>query len=108
MQIKLHDEGKDSGNVFVVETFAESGTKLSSHKHEHAHTSVLVSGSAEVEIDGETKRYEGYNLLTVPADTTHEVRAITDIIWLCVWDSDLAPRELAEESLKLEVMNEKA
>lgn len=101
MELKLIDNPEEAGNVFVVETKAEAGAKLTSHQHDHSHLSVLVSGKAEVEINGVTTIYEGYNLINVPKDVIHEVRALTDIIWLCIWDSDLAPRERAEQALKL-------
>ena len=103
MHIKFHGGDEESGEVFIVETIAEAGTILGSHIHKHAHTSCLVRGIADVTIDGNTERIEGYRLLTVPANTTHQVEAITDIVWLCIWASDLAPREEAEQSLKLGV-----
>jgi quercetin dioxygenase-like cupin family protein len=90
-----------SGNVFAVETKAEAGMLLESHKHEHSHMSVLVSGTAEVTIDGKTILYSGYNLLTIPKDTQHKVVAVTDIVWLCLWADSLAPKEQAIESLNL-------
>ena len=90
-----------SGKVFVVETKAPAGWELASPRHRHAHTSVLVSGIADVTVEGVTTRLEGYNLVTVPADTVHSVAAVTPIIWLCLWAADMAPREEVEESLKL-------
>ncbi|MCK9468862.1 MAG: cupin domain-containing protein [Porticoccaceae bacterium] len=90
-----------SGGVFVVETVAPKGYELESHRHKHAHTSVLVSGIADVTVDGKRTRYEGYNLITIPAGSVHSVAAITPIIWLCLWAADKAPREEVEESLKL-------
>jgi hypothetical protein len=46
-------------------------------------------------------RVTGYRMLTVPAHTRHTVVAVTDIVWLCLWSDDVAPREQAQESLKL-------
>lgn len=101
MDIQFFGGDDQSGNVFVVETKAEAGYVLESHKHEHSHTSVLVSGTADVTVDGITTRMTGYKLITIPKDTVHKVQAVTDVVWLCLWSGDLAPRELAEESLKL-------
>lgn len=101
MNIQFHGGDDESGNVFAVETVAPAGYVLESHKHEHSHMSVLVSGTADVTIDGITERVTGYKLLTIPKDTVHKVQAVTDVVWLCLWAGDLAPRELAEESLKL-------
>jgi quercetin dioxygenase-like cupin family protein len=101
MDIRFFGGDEAAGNVFVVETTAEAGYLLESHIHDHAHTSVLVSGTADVTIDGKTERLTGYRIVTVPAKTFHRVEAVTDIVWLCLWAGDLAPREQAEESLKL-------
>lgn len=91
----------EAGNVFVVETKAPAGHMLESHVHAHAHTSVLVSGTAKVTIDGVEEVMTGYRMVTVPKNTKHSVEAVTNIVWLCLWAGDLAPRELAEESLRL-------
>lgn len=101
MDIRFFGGDSESGDVFVVETKAEAGYLLESHVHDHAHTSVLVSGEADVTIDGKTRRLSGYSIVTVPEKTFHRVEAVTDIVWLCLWAGDLAPREQAEASLKL-------
>ena len=101
MNIHFHGGDEESGKVFVVETVAEAGYMLESHQHDHAHSSVLVSGTADVTIDGKTERLTGYKLVIIPANTKHRVVAITDIIWLCLWADDVAPKKLAIESLRL-------
>jgi quercetin dioxygenase-like cupin family protein len=101
MDIQFHGGDAESGNVFAVETRAEAGYLLESHVHGHSHMSVLVSGVADVTIDGKTERMSGYRLLTIPANTHHRVQAVTDVVWLCLWADRLAPKEQAEESLKL-------
>lgn len=101
MDIEFHGGDAESGNVFAVQTRAEAGYLLESHVHAHSHMSVLVSGTADVTINGKTERLTGYRLLTVPANTQHSVRAVTDVVWLCLWADHLAPKELAHESLKL-------
>lgn len=98
LAINFHGDGT---SIFAVETKADAGYVLESHKHSHAHLSVLVSGTADVTIDGVTERMDGYRLVTIPAETMHTVQAVTDVVWLCLWADDIAPRELAEQSLKL-------
>jgi hypothetical protein len=100
MQINFHG-GEAPGDVFIVETIAEAGHVLQSHRHAHGHTSVLVKGAADVTVDGITTRYVGYNIVEISADTEHCVVALESIVWLCIWAGDVAPRALAEESLKL-------
>lgn len=101
MDIQFHGGDEQSGHVFVVETVAEAGYSLHSHQHQHAHLSVLVSGTADVTVDGKTERMTGYRMVSIPANTAHQVDAVTNIVWLCLWAGDIAPRALAEESLKL-------
>ena len=101
MDINFIGGDEEHGDVFVVETRADAGYTLGNHAHSHAHTSVLVHGIADVTIGGETRRLHGYNIVVVPAGVRHEVTAVTDIIWLCLWASDKAPREEAEQSLAL-------
>ena len=100
INIQFHGGDEQSGNVFAVETIAPAGHLLESHKHEHSHMSV-VSGTADVTVDGVTERMTGYRLITIPKNTVHKVQAVTDIIWLCLWAGDLAPKEQAQESLRL-------
>jgi quercetin dioxygenase-like cupin family protein len=101
MDIQFHGGDKESGNVFAVETIAEAGYVLESHEHTHSHMSVLVSGTADVTIAGVTERITGYKMVCVPANTVHKVQAVTDIIWLCLWADDLAPKQAAYDSLRL-------
>lgn len=101
MKINFHGGDSDSGNVFAVETFAPAGMMLESHVHPHSHLSVLVRGKAKVTVAGVPTVFDGYNIVMVPANTMHSVEALTDIVWLCLWAGDLAPKELAYESLKL-------
>lgn len=99
--INFHGGDEDSGNVFTVETFAPAGMVLESHKHEHSHSSVLAFGTADVTIDGKTERHTGPAYLTIPKNTQHEVKAVTDIAWYCLWADSLAPRYQIESCLKL-------
>jgi quercetin dioxygenase-like cupin family protein len=101
MDIRFFGGDEQDGRVFVVETKAAAGLTLESHQHSHAHTSVLVSGKARVTIDGAVQELDGYQILTVPANTQHKVEAITDIVWLCLWADDVAPRGQAEQSVKM-------
>lgn len=99
--ISFHGGDSDSGNVFAVQTLAPAGHLLESHIHEHSHMSVLVSGTADVTVAGVTERMTGYRLITIPANTQHKVVSVTDVVWLCLWADDLAPKEQAAASLSL-------
>ena len=100
MDLQFFGGDEESGSVFIVETKIDAGMFTNSHKHRHAHSSVLVSGTADVTIDGVTTRMTGYKLVTIPKDTTHMVEAITDVIWLCLWSSNEVSNEEAKEALE--------
>lgn len=99
--IEFHGGDDESGDVFAVVTKAQAGETLESHVHEHSHMSVLASGIADVTIAGKTERHVGPCHLTVPKNTQHAVHAVTDVTWYCLWAGNLAPREQAEQSLRL-------
>ena len=99
MDVQFYGGDEDSGKVFVVETKIDAGYFVGSHKHSHAHTSVLVSGTADVTIDDVTTRLTGYQIVTIPKDTTHTVTAITDVVWLCLWADDELSHEQAKDSV---------
>ncbi len=99
--IRFHGGDDESGHVFAVETTAQAGQVLQSHKHEHSHLSVLAAGIADVTIAGAKQRRIGPCLLTIPKNTHHQIEAITDVAWYCLWADDLAPKEQAVESLRL-------
>lgn len=106
MKILFHGGDENSGDVFAVETIAPAGCELESHEHAHSHLSCLVSGTADVTIDGLTERMTGRRFINVPANTKHTVRAVTDVVWLCLWADAVAPKDLALESLKLVPVHE--
>lgn len=99
--INFHGGDAQSGDVFMVETKACAGHKLDQHTHDHPHLSYLVSGEALVNVDGEDVRLTGPCPFVVAAGKVHSVSAVTDIVWLCLWDAKLGIQEQANESLKL-------
>ena len=101
MHIKFHGGDEESGEVFVVETKAEAGVRMGTHTHAHAHLGVLVSGTARVTVAGHSEVMTGYRMVQIPAGCTHEIEAITDMVWLCLWADHLADKEQAKASLKL-------
>ena len=82
--IKHHFGAKE----YIKETFSEAGVELAQHKHKHSHLSVLMQGKAAVTVEGETTVYEAPKILEIKAGKYHNVKAITDVIWLCVWGVD--------------------
>lgn len=99
--ITFHGDDEETG-VFLVQTAAKAGMVLESHVHDHGHLSYLVSGEAEVTIEDQTQILTGPQPIIVPKNTKHKVQAKTDIVWLCITNSDdLLQKERAYASLKL-------
>jgi quercetin dioxygenase-like cupin family protein len=97
----FHGGDTDSGDAFVVETRAAAGWQLEQHTHDKAHLSYLVSGSAMLTVDGISTVLHGPKMITVAANKVHDVAALTDIVWLCIWAADPDIMQEATDSLRL-------
>lgn len=76
------------GGVYVKRTNIPAGMLLTQHAHDHDHLSWLSSGSVVLTVDGEPTRLDGPCMVTVAAGKQHEVEALTDAVWLCIWSQD--------------------
>ena len=101
LKIEFHGGDDKSGDVFVVETKAKAGYKLDQHTHDHPHLSYLVSGTALVAVGDNFIELTGPCSYVIEANKSHTVHAVTDIVWLCLWDAKLGIKDEAIESLKL-------
>lgn len=68
------------GGISCREYHLEPGETISAHTHAYEHMSIVLSGS--VEMNGEV--LTAPHFLSVPAGLMHEVKAVTDAIWLCL------------------------
>ena len=92
---------QEAAGVFMVQTVAPAGMRMGKHVHDKDHLSYLAAGTAKVYIDGTPHMMAGPCHVLVGAGKEHEIEAVTDIVWLCLWGSDEGMQELAKESLKL-------
>jgi len=78
-----------------------AGRHLTQHVHTYDHASHLVSGIADVSMDGgETwANYIAPATLLIKAGIAHEVIAVTDIRWFCVHVTDETDPEKIDETL---------
>lgn len=81
------------GGVYAKETRIPAGYTLGKHTHTFDHLSILASGVVEVTIDGQTRAIAGPACLTIEANKTHELRAVTDSVWYCVHSTDCTDPE---------------
>lgn len=76
------------GGAYIKETRLPAGTMLGQHAHVHDHLSVLMQGSVRLIVDGVAQEISAPEVLTLSAGRQHEVQALSDALWLCVWGTD--------------------
>jgi quercetin dioxygenase-like cupin family protein len=84
---------------YIKETRIKGGLELTQHKHEHDHLAYLVSGQALLLLHGEVQALKAPCCLLLKAHTYHGVRALTDVVWLCVWGTDATDAETVDAHL---------
>jgi quercetin dioxygenase-like cupin family protein len=92
---------------FVGEGFAKAfripaGRLIGQHDHKSAHLGMLALGSVRVVDPHGSADYTAPATITIPAGMPHEIVALTDALWLCVWpDADGA---ITEEDFERKVI----
>lgn len=56
----------------------KAGSVLPEHQHHHEQISNLISGTFEMTVDGETQICEAGGIVTIPPNTLHSGKALTD------------------------------
>lgn len=72
------------GGVYAKEMLVPAGMVVVQHMHNHDHLSVLVRGSVVMSVDGVEVSYDAPAILRIQAGKHHGVRALTDVLWLCI------------------------
>ncbi len=71
------------GGIYTKECHLPVGYAFGQHRHSFAHQSVLVSGTAIVEVDGVQTEHVGPTILTIAAKKFHTITPLTPVVWLC-------------------------
>lgn len=79
------ERGVEVIHNYAKETRIPAGVSLSQHVHPFEHKSYLQSGHVRVIAGGISSVHHAPKWLTMAAGVEHEVIAITDAVWLCVW-----------------------
>ena len=72
------------GGVYAKETLIPMGYTLTQHIHANDHLSILASGKAVVDVDGEPRTVDGPACLLIRAGRRHSVTSISDVVWYCI------------------------
>lgn len=86
-----------SGGVYMRQQELKAGGEVEKHEHPYDHLSFLVSGSAILETGDDLQHLEGPCAIEVKAGVLHRIRAITDIVWLCIHSEVVADPEIMKE-----------
>jgi hypothetical protein len=76
------------GNVWIAQHYMpKTGMEIDMHEHDHDHASLLVSGSVDVNIEGQPiKRFTAPTFIVIRANMKHKIVAVEDnTIWYCVF-----------------------
>ena len=57
-----------------------AGTVLPAHQHPHEQVTLVVEGSLELSISGNSRKLSTGEGAVIPGDTEHQARAITDCV----------------------------
>lgn len=85
---RIRVEHHFGGKIYIKSVYMEREDRLMQHAHEYDHQSVVVYGHVMVGLNGKWEKHIGGDILLIPAGTQHEVKAITDCLWLCVHATD--------------------
>lgn len=74
-----------SGGIYAKHVRIHDGYSVVSHKHKFDHMSLLSSGCAIVEVDGDQQTYYAPAVISVSAGKAHSVTAVNgDVDWFCI------------------------
>lgn len=86
-----------AGGVLAREETLKAGYEVEKHQHDYDHLSVLCTGSAILEVDGDMQVLHGPCVIEVKAGKKHRIQAISDITWLCIHAESVADPETIKE-----------
>lgn len=95
----VHHFGDDGSGVYVKETRIPAGAELGMHTHTFTHKSVLAVGRVVLITAGERREIDAPAVLTLKQGQSHEVQALTDVVWLCIHASTESDPERIDHTL---------
>lgn len=94
-----HHMPSGEDKVYIKETGIPAGQEVAMHSHTFTHKSVLVSGTAMVNVENRHIHLTGPAVLTVERGKQHSVRALTDVVWLCIHATDETDPERIDHAI---------
>jgi len=88
-----------SNGVYARQMTLPAGHFAVTHAHDYDHLSILASGRAVVETDGETVEYIAPACIEIKAGINHKVMALEDVVWFCIHATDETDESKIDEVL---------
>lgn len=77
-----------------------AGHIMGQHKHATTHHSIYSGGPVLIRTDdNEIELPEGCGDIEMAAHVAHQIEALGDVQWLCIWDTDETDPEKIDESV---------
>ncbi len=93
------------GDMYVKKMKLSAGEVAITHSHNYDHGSVLLKGMALVTCDGVETVYESGDVIEIKKHVKHSIKALDDIVWLCIHN---IPEDLQDLSNIDEVLIQRA
>jgi len=88
-----------SSGVYARQMTLPAGHFAVTHAHDYDHLSILASGRAVVETEGETVEYIAPACIEIKAGINHKVMALEDVVWFCIHATDETDESKIDEVL---------
>jgi len=62
-----------------------AGKMIRQHRHKIPHHATLLLGHAVVEVQGFRRSMISPQTMRIAENETHEITAVTDCVWVCIW-----------------------
>lgn len=70
--------------VYAKEAKVPAGYLVAKHTHSYTHLSILASGKAIIKAGDVVKEYYAPTCIEIKAGISHEIVALTDVVWYCI------------------------
>lgn len=85
---------------YIKKAKIPAGVSLAQHKHTYEHQSQLLSGSVDLYIgSAPAERHHAPACITIKAHEHHAIFALTDVVWLCIHETECTDIELIDSEL---------
>jgi quercetin dioxygenase-like cupin family protein len=88
-----------AAGLYAKESMVPAGYVVGKHIHDYTHLSILASGKAIVTAGESVKEYTGPACIEIKAGISHEILALTDVVWYCIHATDETDVDKVDEIL---------